>query len=118
MSSKPPSRSTGPKSKAQIRRELEQAMRHFINSGGEVEQVAPGVSHWQPGDRPPPSQVLFNQPRPERTPLNDVVAALDARRNARGRRSQPRRGRKPPPRQRTIYDDFGEPLRRVWDNDD
>jgi len=117
VSDKPPAGSTRPKSKAQLRRELEQATRRFLRGGGEVEQVPAGVSHWQPGDGPP-QQPLFTQPQAPRTPLHDVVAALEERRRARRERARPSRGRKPQPRQRIIYDDFGEPLRRVWDTED
>lgn len=47
-----------------------------------------------------------------------MLAALDARRKLpRGRSAQPKRGRLPQPRRKIIYDDFGEPLRRVWIED-
>lgn len=118
MSSKPPPGSTRPKSKAQLRRELESATRRFLSDGGEVERIPAGVSHWQPGDGPPPAP-LFGPPQAPRTPLHDVVATLEARRRARRTRA-PQRPRRPPrgPRERVIYDDFGEPLRRVWETED
>jgi hypothetical protein len=99
-----------PPSKAELRRELERATRRFISDGGEVEEVPAGTSVYAPGTRPPPTQPLFTQPRETRTPLNDVAAALDARRAARKRRRVVR-SRKPEPRRQVIYDDFGEPLR-------
>jgi hypothetical protein len=105
-----------PPSKAELRRELERATRRFISDGGEVEEVPAGTSVYAPGTRPPPTQPLFTQPRETRTPLNDVAAALDARRAARKRRRVVR-SRKPEPRRQVIYDDFGEPLRRVWSDD-
>lgn len=106
-----------PPSKAQLRQELEQATRRFLHTGGSVTEVPVGTSAWQPGTAPPPTQALFSQPREPRTPLNDVVAALDERRAARRSRKQVQRTRKPQPRRQTIYDDFGEPLRRVWSDD-
>ena len=76
-----------------------------------------GTSAWEPGTAPPPTLTLFSQPRQPRTPLSDVIAALDERRAARRTRSQVRRTRKPRPRRQVIYDDFGEQLRRVWRED-
>lgn len=102
-------------SKAAIREELEQAMQQFVQSGGEVNNVPTGTSAWEPGTRPPPSNPLFTEPRSERTPLTDVVAALDARReDQRKTKSPPRTTRNTRRRRRTVYDDFGEPLRHVW----
>lgn len=105
------------RSKAELRRELEQATRQFLHGGGSVTEVPTGVSAWVPGQKPPPGQPLFTQPRSERTPLNEVVAALEERRAMRRRRSEVKRSRKPQPRKKVIYDDFGEPLRTVWSDD-
>lgn len=108
-----------PPSKAELRRELEQATRRFLRGGGKVEEVPLGHSLWSPGERPAPAtQPLFTQPPQQRTPVDDVVATLEARRQSMKSRATLRRGRKPRPRRRTIYDDFGEPLRRVWVTDD
>ena len=51
----------------------------------------------------------------ERTPVNEVVATLNARRAAMKRRRKPvAKRRSQGAGKRIIYDDFGEPLRRVW----
>ena len=99
--------------------ELEQATSQFLRSGGEVTNVPSGTSAWEPGTRPPPSRPLFTQPRGERTPVSDVVATIEARREAmKKRRSKPqRKSRAQRSRRRVIYDDFGEPLRHVWVDD-
>ena len=103
------------RSKAALRRELEQATRRFLRGGGEVQRVPTGASAWEPGKRPPPAQPLFIQPRGERTPVNEVVATLNARRAAMQRRRKPvAKRRSQGAGKRVIYDDFGEPLRRVW----
>ncbi len=61
---------------------------------------------------------LFTEPRAERTLVPEVVAAIEKRRQSlRKRTPEPRRSRLPRPRRKTIYDDFGEPLRRVWVED-
>ena len=90
-------------SKEQQRRRLKRDMERFLShgvSGNDLEQPQ--------GRRAFP----FSQaPRATRTDLSEVVAAIDARK---------RRTTRPPthkrrPRRKLIYDDFGEPLRWVWD---
>jgi hypothetical protein len=107
-----------PKSKAAMRRELEQATEAFLHSGGEVNNIPVGISAWEPGTRPPPSRPLFAEPPGERTPVPEVVATIEARREALKQERKPaarqRRGRA---RRKVIYDDFGEPLRHVWVDD-
>lgn len=108
----------GGRSKAALRRELEQATKQFLNRGGEVTPVPSGASAWEPGNRPPPSRPLFTEPREERTPIPEVVATLEARREAMKKKRKPARNRRDRrPRRRVVYDDFGEPLRHVWVDD-
>ncbi|MFV0278547.1 MAG: hypothetical protein ACK5HY_15370, partial [Parahaliea sp.] len=106
-----------PVTKADLRADLEQATEHFLRQGGTVTAVPRGTSGRDPfTQRFGPSERLFAQPRTPRTPVPEVVAAIEERRKAR---------QKPPPSSRrtrashlqrkVIYDDFGEPLRRVWD---
>jgi hypothetical protein len=108
-----------PVSKAEIRAELERATAHFLQDGGEVERVPQGVSGKDPGD--PPlflNRRLFLEPPATRTLVPEVVAAIEARRKQRLKRTPVRkRSRLPQPRRKVIYDDFGEPLRRVWVDD-
>lgn len=107
-----------PVSKAAMRRELEQAMEQFLHKGGEVSNVPVGVSAWEPGTRPPPSRPLFAQPPDGRTPVPEVVATIEARREAMKERRKPPSGRQRSRRRKqVIYDDFGEPLRHIWIED-
>ncbi|MCB1677297.1 MAG: hypothetical protein KDI16_01275 [Halioglobus sp.] len=108
-----------PVSKAEIRAELERETRRFLKQGGQVENVAPGISGRDPGTAPLfLNRRLFLEPREERTPLPEVVAALEARRREMLKRTPGRkRSRTPQPRRKVIYDDFGEPLRRIWIDD-
>ena len=103
-------------SKAELREELERATSRFLQKGGQVKQIPNGISGKEPGD--PPvflNQQLFTEPRSARTPVPEVVAAIEARRLERFKRTPaPKRSRLPKPRRKTIYDDFGEPLRTVW----
>lgn len=111
-----PARTYAPiKSKAAVRNELEAAMERFLQEGGTVKDVPSGVSAWEPGTRPPPSRPLFEEPRAERTPVPEVVATIEARREAMKNKRKPvRKTRTQRSRRRIIYDDFGEPLRHVW----
>ena len=105
-----------PVSKAEIREELERQMERFLNRGGQVENVPRGLSGKDPGDPPTfLNRRLFIEPKTSRTLVPEVVAALEARRQERFKRKPTRkRSRMPKPRRKVIYDDFGEPLRKVW----
>tara|TARA_R110001599_G_scaffold353231_1_gene590991 strand:+ start:68681 stop:69040 length:360 start_codon:yes stop_codon:yes gene_type:complete len=109
-----------PVSKADERARLLREMEGFLNGGGEVESVPTGVSGKDPGD--PPlflNRRLFLEPPLPRTPIPEVVAAIEARRRLKPRRGPVRStSRLPKPRRKTIYDDFGEPLRKVWVDED
>lgn len=108
-----------PPSKADIRAELERATARFLQGGGQVENVPQGISGKNPNE--PPMYLnrrLFLEPRATRTLVPEVVAAIEARRQERLKRTPVRkRNRLPQPRRKVIYDDFGEPLRRVWIDD-
>ncbi len=103
-------------SKAEIRVDLEREVTLFLDKGGQVEEIPQGRSG-QDGNYSlmPPSRRLFIEPSTARTPIPEVVAAIEARRKTTLKRSPtPKRTRLPRRRQKTIYDDFGEPLRRIW----
>ena len=108
-----------PESKADLRADLERATKRFLHEGGEVKAVPRGTSGVDQFDTA--SYVagrLFTEPRGERTLVPEVVAAIEQRRQALRKRSSPARPtRQRSPRRKTIYDDFGEPLRRVWVDD-
>jgi hypothetical protein len=99
-------------SKADLRRELERQMADFVRDGGEIKQVRPGESGLEDGAvfHPPFSEGRPAQPR---TPALDVLAAIDARRKRKPERKTVARRQ---PRKKIIYDDFGEPLREVWED--
>jgi SutA RNAP-binding domain len=105
-----------PVSKADLRADLERATEAFLQQGGEVKSIPQGTSGTDPGGKPPYlSRRLFVEPRATRTLVPEVVAAIEERRKALLKRTpKPKRSRLPRPRRKTIYDDFGEPLRRVW----
>ena len=109
-----------PVSKDDIRAELENATERFLQQGGNVENIPRGISGKDPGD--PPlflNRRLFIEPPAARTPVPEVIAAIESRRRLPPKRSLVRkRSRLPQPRRKIIYDDFGEPLRSVWVEED
>lgn len=106
-------------SKADLRQELRRETERFLREGGEVTEVPRGISGKEPGDPPLiPSQRLFIEPKAPRTLVPEVIAAIEERRSTRHVRKPTRkRSRLPQPRRKIIYDDFGEPLRKVWVED-
>jgi hypothetical protein len=105
-----------PPSKQDLRRRLSQQTAKFLSSGGSIQELARGESAYERNEIPPPAP-LFTDAKVARTPLTDVVAALDARRAPK--RQQKKGSRRSTRRQRkqVVYDDFGEPLRVVWVED-
>lgn len=107
-----------PTSKEDIRDALREETERFLRKGGEVEQVPTGQSGRDAAD--PPlylNRRLFIEPKTSRTLVPEVVAAIEARRNQKKPRKSARKGRPTQPRRKIIYDDFGEPLRKVWVDD-
>jgi len=98
------------KTKAEIRQELEDEIHNFLNSGGEIEDIHQGVSGKDIGANID-SRITFTQEKQPRTPLTTEVQALDARKQ----KKKPEPAKPSRPKKRIIYDDFGEPLREVWE---
>lgn len=108
-----------PVSKADIRDELQAEVERFLQQGGRVQNIPQGISGKDPGDAPLfLNRRLFVEPKGSRTLVPEVVAAIESRRKQLNKRKPQRKlSRLPRPRRKTIYDDFGEPLRRVWVDD-
>ena len=106
-----------PPTKAELRAQLDQQMANFIAQGGEIEQVCQGETGLQ-GREKPLHTPIFNQPSAQRTPVDDVVAALDQRRQSpKNSSARVKPSLQSRPRKKVIYDDFGEPLRKIWVED-
>lgn len=97
-------------SKEQQRHRLERDMQRFLESGGAIKEIPNGVSGADAVSGKGHQTVLFNGPgNTGRTDLSQVAAAIDSRKH------KPKRQRlSPRPRRKLIYDDFGEPLRWIW----
>lgn len=107
-----------PVSKADIRDELLQETEQFLKKGGSVNKIPQGLSGKDPADPPAfLNRRLFIEPKAPRTLVPEVVAAIEARRKEKYRPKPQPKSRSPRPRRKIIYDDFGEPLRRVWTED-
>ncbi|MBB6521106.1 hypothetical protein [Pseudoteredinibacter isoporae] len=95
------------KTKAQIRAEIENQIESFLSRGGEVVQFQKGVSGL------PDGAAIQNSFSPRqvqsRTPVVEVVKAIDARRQVS---KTPVAKRKP--KKILLKDDFGDPIRWVW----
>lgn len=102
------------KTKAQTRQEIESQIENFIREQGEIEQVEMGASGLQDG-KYNTSNMGFIEPKKERTPLNHIVAAIQQRKS--DKKPTPIPSVKPrKPQKKVIYDDFGEPIRYVWED--
>jgi hypothetical protein len=105
--------------KDDLRAQLDNEINQFLDNGGAVDEIPRGTSGKEPGSAPTHlTGRLFDQPRTPRTFVPEVVAAIEARKTENLKRPPERkRSRLPKPRRKIIYDDFGEPLRRVWVED-
>ena len=104
------------KTKQQQRQELEDAISTYLEHGGEVNEVPRGVSGREDHNRPLPHVFDKKADTDTRTPVNEVVAAIEQRRRPQGISAiNQRRSR---PRKKIIYDDFGQPLRWEWERSD
>jgi len=99
-------------SKAEKKASLNAAVEQFLKNGGSVDEVQQGVS-----GRENPNQallpVLFGEKAMERTDARSALTSIDARKK-KSLESKPKikKAKKVP-----VYDDFGEILRWVWENE-
>ncbi|MFT4825330.1 MAG: hypothetical protein ACJAUG_003797 [Halioglobus sp.] len=101
--------------KADMRAELERRINQFEKKGGQVTEIPTGISGRDVLDNSPPARRLFLEPTVTRTQVPEVIAAIEARRKEKVTAKPKHKPRKQTTRKRkTIYDDFGEPLRTVW----
>ena len=100
--------------KAQLREMMNQDVLSFESTGGHVEEINSGVSGVVGGPLKAQETVIFNEKKEPRSYVNDVVAAIDSRKKG-GTKKKLKTNTNKKPQRRLIYDDFGEPLRWVWD---
>jgi hypothetical protein len=101
-----------PPTKAELRKQLQRQVDAYLNRGGKVQSVARGISGRE--SSLPLARVLFDGPKENRTYVNDIVASIESRKKKSV--VKPTKAAKKP-KLKTIYDDFGEPLRKIWVED-
>lgn len=101
------------KTKAQIRNEINRQIDDFLNSGGEVNEVPRGTSGNLANENLFAKTTSDSAPQ-TRTPVTEVVQALEARKKSKHAKPVTTRNRKP--KKKLITDDFGEPVRWVWED--
>lgn len=100
--------------KHEVREQLEKEMRDFLQHGGAVREVPRGATGLVDGRYGQP--LTFDKPKEERTPLNDVLKTIDQRREERKKTHKSASKNNSGPKKKIIYDDFGEPLRVIWED--
>ena len=99
-------------SKTDLRAEIEEQVRDYLRRGGAVAEVARGISGRDQAHGPAGRFHAFTpRPKEERTYVPEVVAAIEARR--RKPKDKPA-GKGPRFVRKAVYDDFGEPVRWEW----
>ena len=96
------------KTRRELHDEVQQQIDDFLNQGGAVNEVPRGLSG-RPYSNAPLISIFEGQGHEDRTPVPDVVAAIEAR-----RKPQIVKPHKLRPRKKVILDDFGQPLRWEW----
>lgn len=99
------------KTKKEVRQELEHDVQRFLLKGGKISDIEQGASGKEMGANINNS-IPLNTQKQTRTLLTEEIQALDKRKQSKNP-SPPPSPKKP--EKRIIYDDFGEPLREVWD---
>lgn len=100
--------------KRQVRDQISAEVEAFLRRGGEVRELDRGESGLVNGNYNDRS-LGFEKPKESRTPLNEVLKNIDQRRQEKRKPAPKPKSRGP--RKKVIYDDFGEPLRVIWEDD-
>lgn len=99
-----------------LRQRIRQQTDEYLARGGRVHAIEPGASGQNNPNTQHHHQAFASTKPSERTPVPEIVAAIETRKQAHKIRTPKHRARRQP-QKRLIYDDFGEPLRWEWVND-
>lgn len=100
------------KSKQEIRAEMEREIQSYLQDGGEIKSVDQGVSGRESNSNLNQTIAFTPGEFKTRTLVNDTIKNIDERKQQKKPASNtiPHK-----PKKRIIYDDFGEPIREVWE---
>ncbi len=100
-----------PKTKDAIREELDAQIAQYLQAGGHIDTIARGLSGRETNSLLNRRLYFTEGTKQKRTPVTDAVNAIDERRQTKKTTALPT----PRPKKRIIYDDFGEPIREIWE---
>jgi hypothetical protein len=98
------------KTRRELHAELQAQVEAYLNQGGKLSEIPRGLSG-RPYAMAPLSTLFDRQNQEDRTPIPEVVAAIEARRKPQ---HSLLKHYKPRPKKKIILDDFGQPLRWEW----
>lgn len=99
-------------SKNSLRNELRRKTAEFISHGGEIKHHSAGETGESIDKKRTRPAFVTSEPKKTRTYINDVISALDKRKNQKPLLNSSKPIRRP--KKQIIYDDFGDPIREVW----
>jgi len=99
------------KTKREVRDEMEKEIQDYLKTGGKIDQINQGISGRDNNTNLNNSIPFAPSENQTRTLVNDTVKAIDERKQKKKTPTI----EKHTPKKRIIYDDFGEPIREVWE---
>lgn len=99
------------KTKREVRDEMEKEIQDYLKTGGKIDQINQGISGRDNNANLNHAITFTPSENQTRTLVNDSVRAIDERKQKKKSSST----EKHIPKKRIIYDDFGEPIREVWE---
>lgn len=100
------------KNKREISKEMREEIEAFLKSGGKINEIPKGVSG-NINNHNPFNLAESSKKGIDRTPLDEVVKNIEARKD---KKKQPTRNKNFRRRKKLLTDDFGQPLRWIWED--
>jgi uncharacterized phage infection (PIP) family protein YhgE len=100
------------KTKKDVREEMEREISQYLTGGGAIDEIQQGISGRENNSNLNQTIPFVEGEKQTRTPLNEEVRSLDERKNKKKTAASSPLCR---PKKRIIYDDFGEPVREIWE---
>ncbi len=100
------------KTKKDVREEMEREISQYLTSGVAIDEIQQGISGRENNSNLNQTIPFVEGEKQTRTPLTEEVKSLDERKNKKKSLTSSPVYR---PKKRIIYDDFGEPVREVWE---